>query len=76
LDHQVRKKIYHLIHLLQVVDDFIGMMQAPTHKELEHFTHAIIQGIHTEFPPPSPSDNPEDKPILIKKVKQVMVVGY
>jgi len=41
-----KKEIHHLLHFLQVMDDFIGMMQAKTHTELEHFTHAIIHGIH------------------------------
>jgi len=57
--------------LLEVyMDDFIGLAQAPTHKELLHFTCTIMHGIHSVFPPPGPNDDPEDEPISIKKLRQ------
>jgi len=56
-----------LAKLLEVyVDDFMGLMQAPTAAELRHFTWAVLQGIHSVFPPPGPEDDPTDEPISIK----------
>jgi len=60
-----------LAKLLEVhMDDFIGLAQAPTIEELKHFTRAIMHGIHMVFPPPGITDNPEDEPILVKKLRQ------
>jgi len=60
-----------LAKLLEVyMDDFSGLAQAPTTKELKHFTRAIMHGIHMVFPPPGIADNPEDEPILVKKLQQ------
>ena len=60
-----------LTKLLDVyMDDFIGLAQAPTHGELLHFTRAVLHGIHTVFPPPGPSEDPDDEPISVKKLKQ------
>jgi len=52
------------------MDDFIGLTQAMSKEELTHFTQAVLFGIHTIFPPPGPMDNPNDKPISIKKLQQ------
>jgi len=58
-----------LAKLLEVyMDDFIGLTQAPKIEEIKHFTRAIMHGIHTVFPPPGIADNPEDEPILVKKL--------
>jgi len=60
-----------LAKLLEVyMDDFIGLAQAPTIEELKHFTRVIMHGIHTVFPPPGIADDPEDEPILVKKLQQ------
>jgi len=59
-----------MANLLEVyMDDFFGMMQAPTIKELHKFTRAILIGIHSIFPPPGLSNDPTDEPISIKKLK-------
>jgi len=52
------------------MDDFIRLAQVPTIEELKHFTRAIMHGIHMVFPPPGITDNPEDEPILVKKLRQ------
>jgi len=52
------------------MDDFIGLVQTITMKELTHFTWAVLHGIHTVFPLPGPGDDQDDKPILVKKLKQ------
>jgi len=60
-----------LAKLLEVyMDNFIGLAQACSKEELVHFTHAVLCGIHTIFPPPGPTDDPKDEPISIKKLKQ------
>jgi len=60
-----------LTKLLEVyVDDFMGLMEAPTATKLLHFTRAVLQGIHSVFPPPGPEDDPTDEPISIKKLQQ------
>jgi len=65
------EEVRNLIRLLEVyMDDFIGLLQAPTHTELEHFTRAVLHGIHKVFPPPGPTDNQEDEPIALKKLRQ------
>jgi len=65
------EQIRRLIRLLEVyMDDFIGLMQAPTRTELEHFTRAVLHGIHKVFPPPGLADNQEDEPIALKKLRQ------
>jgi len=52
------------------MDDFIGLVQAITMKELTHFTHAVLHRIHTVFPLPGLVDDQEDEPISVKKLKQ------
>jgi len=60
-----------LTKLLEVyVNNFMGFMQAPMEAQLIHFTHAILHGIHSVFPPLGPNDNPTDKPISLKKLQQ------
>jgi len=60
-----------LIQLLEVyVDDFIGLIQAPTHQQLQHFTRAILHAIHRIFPPAAITKNPNDEPIALKKLAQ------
>jgi len=56
-----------LAKLLEVyVDDFMGLIQAPTMEELLHFTRAILHGIHTVFLPPGADNDPHDEPISMK----------
>jgi len=52
------------------MDDFIGLTQSLSKKELLHFTRAVLHGIHMVFPPPGPLDDQIDKPISVKKLKQ------
>jgi len=65
------EEIQWLLKLLEVyMDDFMGLVQSPSYRDLEHFTRAILYGIHKVFPPPGPNDDPDDEPIAIKKLKQ------
>jgi len=58
-----------LIELLDVyVDDFIGLIQAPSACRLKHFTRAILHGIHKIFPPPDTTNPTYDEPIALKKL--------
>ena len=41
------------INLEVFVDDFIGMAQTSDHRQLRHFSRALLHGIHEVFPPPS-----------------------
>jgi len=52
------------------MDDFMGILQAPTPEEMIHFTHAVLHGINKVFPAPGPTDDPKDNPIAIKKLQQ------
>ena len=66
-DHNTEK----LIQLLEVyVDDFIGLIHAPTHQQLQHFTRAILHAIHRIFPPANITKNHNDEPISLKKLAQ------
>jgi len=59
----------HLFKLLEVyVDDFIGLIQAPSPQQLKKFTRAILHGIHKIFPPARPDHPNEDEPIALKKL--------
>jgi len=59
-----------MANLLEVyMDDFFGMLQAPTIAELHKFTRSILYGIHAVFPPPGPSEDQTDEPISVKKLK-------
>jgi len=63
--------MHDLAKLLKVyVDDFMGLIQAPTMNDLIHFTRTILHGIHTIFPPPGEGKDPSDKPISLKKLQQ------
>jgi len=52
------------------MDDFMGLVQLPSYRDLEHFTRAVLYGIHKVFPPPGPNNDPDNEPITIKKLKQ------
>jgi len=52
------------------MDGFIGLNQAIMKQDLIHFTWAVLHGIQTMFPSPGLGDNPNDDPILVKKLKQ------
>jgi len=59
-----------MANLLEVyMNDFFGMMQVPTIKELHKFTRSILYGIHSVFLLPGPSKDATDEPISIKKLK-------
>ncbi len=61
----------HLLKLLEsYMDDFMGVLQAPTPEEMIHFTRAVLHGINKVFPAPGPTDDPKDNPIAIKKLQQ------
>jgi len=66
----------HLVELLEVyVDDFIGLIQAPSSQWLEHFTRAILHGIHKIFPPPQSSKLEYNEPIALKNYTTEMASG-
>ncbi len=52
------------------MDDFIGLSAGHMHEELFHFTQAVLHGIHTVFPPPEPTEDQDNEPISVKKLKQ------
>jgi len=52
------------------MDDFMGVLQAPSAADLEHFTRAILHGINKIFPDLGPIDNMSDNPIALKKLQQ------
>jgi len=58
-----------------VLDDFNGLTQVPTQEELLHFTRAVVHGINLIFPPPGLLENSNNKPILVRKLKQEMACG-
>jgi len=59
-----------LTKLLDVyMENFIGLTQAPTQAELLHFTRSVLDSIHTVFPLPGPSEDPNDEPISAKKTE-------
>jgi len=63
--------IINLLQLLEVyIDDFIGLIQAPTQQQLQHFTRAILHAIHRIFPPVTITNNPNNEPIALKKLNQ------
>ncbi len=65
------KQVTQLVQALDVyMDDFIGLSAGHSHEELLHFTHAVLHGIHTVFPPPELTEDQDDKPISVKKLKQ------
>jgi len=56
-----------LLHLLEVyINDFIGLIQAPNTQQLQHFTRAILHGIHCVFPPAHISNTTDNEPIALK----------
>jgi len=65
------EEVKSLLQLLDVyMDDFLGLMQAPSLQQLGNFMRAVLHGIHKVFPPLGPMDDQDDKPISIKKLKQ------
>jgi len=65
------EEVKSLLQLLDVyMDDFLGLMQAPSLQQLKHFMRAVLHGIHKVFSLPGPMDDHNDEPISIKKLKQ------
>ncbi len=65
------EEVKSLLQLLDVyMDDFLGLMQAPSLQQLGNFMRAVLHGIHKVFSPLGPMDDQDDKPISIKKLKQ------
>jgi len=65
------EQVTQLIQALDVyMDNFIGLSAGHSHEELLHFTCTVLHGIHTVFPPPEPTEDQEDEPISVKKLKQ------
>ncbi len=59
-----------LVKLLEVyIDDFVGLLQAPSVAQAQKFTRAILHDIHTIFAPPDAS-NHNDESIALKKLAQ------
>ena len=52
------------------VDDFIAATNNTDSKHLEHFSRAMLFGVHSVFPPPEISGHQGEDPILQKKVLQ------
>jgi len=52
------------------MDNFIGLVRAPTYTEILHFTCATMPRIHAVFPPPGQGKDPEDKLIYVRKLWQ------
>ena len=52
------------------VDDFIAITNNPSQNNLEHWSRAILHGIHTVFPPPSITKHSGGDPISEKKLLQ------
>ncbi len=61
----------HFLQLLDVyVNNFIGLLQAPSLAQALHFTCVILHGIHKVFPPAHITGHQDDKPIALKKLHQ------
>jgi len=59
------------INLVEVfVDDFIGATTNSTMKHLEHFSRAMLFGVHSIFPPPEVSGHHGQDPVSQKKMDQ------
>jgi hypothetical protein len=57
--------------LLEVyIDDFIQLAQTTDPKKLRHLARAVLQGIHSVFPPPAVTGHAGEDPVSIKKLKQ------
>jgi len=50
------------------MDNFIGLVRAPTYTEILHFTCATMHRIHVVLPPPGQGKDPEDKLISVRKL--------
>ena len=59
------------INLVEVfVDDFIGATNNLTRTHLEHFSRAMLFGVHSVFPPPDITGHQGEDPISQKKLHQ------
>lgn len=59
------------VNLLEVfVDDFCCMTNNLSASHLEHFSKALICGVHSVFPPPEISNHPGEDPISQKKMEE------
>jgi len=59
------------VNLVEVfVDDFIGATNNSTMKHLEHFSRAMLFGVHSIFPPPAFSGHHGQDPVSQKKLAQ------
>jgi len=59
------------LNLVEVfVDDFIGATNNTSPEHLEHFSRAMLFGVHSVFPPPAITGHQGEDPILQKKLSQ------
>ena len=59
------------VNLLEVfVDDFMAITNNEQPYHLQHFSRAMLHGIHSVFPPPEISGHPGEDPISQKKLAQ------
>ena len=59
------------VNLVEVfVDDFIGATNNSAMKHLEHFSRAMLFGVHSIFPPPAVSGHHGQDPVSQKKLAQ------
>jgi hypothetical protein len=52
------------------VDDFIGATNTTSPEHLEHFSRAMLFGVHSVFPPPAITGHQGEDPISQKKLSQ------
>ena len=59
------------LNLIEVfVDDFIGATNNTSPEHLEHFSRAMLFGVHSVFPPPAITGHQGEDPISQKKLSQ------
>jgi len=64
------------LQLLEVyVDDFLGLAQVQSHKQLLHSTCAVLHSIHQIFPPASVTKNLMMNPLPLKNFSKGMDTG-
>jgi hypothetical protein len=57
--------------LLEVyIDDFIQLAQTTNQEQLRHLSRAVLQGIHSIFPPPEVTGHDGEDPVSMKKLLQ------
>ena len=60
-----------IAHLLEVyIDNFIQLAQTTDPNKLRHLVRAVLQGIHSVFPPLAVTGHAGEDPVSIKKLKQ------